>query len=180
MATFNSHVVRFGLFSAVILLLLARPAQSASLGEKTATEDAKAVSLVRSALENELVGQNEERENLLWEAFRQSPESAAVRWHLGQVRSEDKSKWLTPSQVELLAQNDKRLAEYRKHRDAAGSSLADQVALAQWCRRTSSMKKNASTGLWSFNCSRIIPKQSNGSICIHTKGGCSPTNRSYS
>jgi hypothetical protein len=92
-----------------------------------------AVNLVRAALENESACRNEQREALLKQALRQNPNDSQAHWQLGHVRVGD--AWLSPSQVEQSARQDHRLAEYRRLRDAAGPTVEDQVALAQWCRK---------------------------------------------
>jgi hypothetical protein len=45
-------------------------------------------------------------------------------------------KWLTRQQVAEIASQDKRLADYRKLRDQAAATVADQAALARWCKKS--------------------------------------------
>ena len=128
-------LVRAAVASAIIFFLAVCCCWSQTdTGTQTpAPKTAPASDLVRSALEKELAGDNADREALLQKAVQQTPDDAAARWQLGQVRVGD--AWLTPAQVENAAQQDPRLAEYRRRRDAAAATVDDQVALAQWCRK---------------------------------------------
>lgn len=89
--------------------------------------------LVHLALESEMAGNNDQREALLQQAITQSPDHAATRWHLGQVRVGN--AWLSPREVQQAAENDERLANYRRLRETASPTVADQVTLARWCRK---------------------------------------------
>lgn len=134
MATFYSCVGRCFLGAAFVLAAISI-VHSAAPETRSGADDGKVEDLVREALQHELAGKNENRENLIWEAFRRSPENSAVRWQLGQVRGEEDGLWRTPLEVELASRNDERLANYRKLRDAASSTLEDQLQLARWCRK---------------------------------------------
>jgi hypothetical protein len=94
-----------------------------------------AAKLVRAALEKELAGQNAERETLLREALKSSPDNPAAHWQLGEVSMGPKRGWLPVAEAEKAAAKDRRLAEYRRRRDAVGRSLDGQVFLARWCAR---------------------------------------------
>jgi hypothetical protein len=136
MAALFSSTVRFFLPSAILLLGLTDPCQSAdSAAQQTPDDSTTAANLVRSALENELAGRNDDRNALLREAVAKSSDHRAAHWQSGEVWDGEKRAWLATSQIEAAARQDGRLAEYRRRRDAAGSSAADQIALAQWCRK---------------------------------------------
>ena len=134
MTGFLGAAVRGAILSVFLLPFFACPSQSAGPPPKSSEADA-AATLVRAALEKELAGRNDERDALLQEAVRKSPDLPAVRWQLGEVRGDDKNEWLTTAQVEAAALKDRRLAEYRQRRDAAGSTLPEQIELAKWCRK---------------------------------------------
>jgi hypothetical protein len=134
MTTLLKLVVRGGCSFLVFLMFVAGFVLSAA-AQKTSDADSTAANLLRAALSCELAGRNDDRRVLLMEARAQSPHNAAVRWQLGEVRDGNANVWLTTSQVEEAAHKDNRLAEYRAKRDAAGSALDEQVALAHWCRK---------------------------------------------
>ena len=62
-----------------------------------------------------------------------SSAEAQSRWRDGQVFID--GRWLTRQQVAQIARQDKRLAEYRKLRERSAMTVADQAALAKWCKR---------------------------------------------
>ena len=126
-------IVCRGLMSVMVVLLSACYCRSDTPAQTSAATDVPAGNLVRAALENELAGRNDQREELLNQALTQNPNDAAAHWQLGQVRVDD--AWLTTSQAENSAQQDHRLAEYRRLRDAAGPTVADQIALSKWCHK---------------------------------------------
>jgi hypothetical protein len=135
MKAFFSPVVRYGFSPVILMLFLACSARSAEPVQNSTTGDAITADLVRTALARELAGDNDQRNDLLQKAIRQSPDDPAVHWQLCEVRSDDQKAWLSASQVELAARKDRRLAEYRQRRETAGATLPEQVALAQWCRK---------------------------------------------
>ncbi len=96
------------------------------------SNQASAKVLVQSALKSELAGDNQQRHAELRQALAQSPDVPSAHWQSGQVRVG--KSWETPTEVNQSAKRDRRLAEYRSKRDAAGNSAADQAALARWCR----------------------------------------------
>jgi hypothetical protein len=122
-----------GILSFAAILIVAGGA-GPSKPQKT-DSDFDTPSFVRAALMCELGGRNAERSSLLAEALKAAPNDSTVHWQLGQVQGDRKAEWLSPAQVEQAAQKDRRLAEYRQRRDAAKPTLADQIALAQWCRK---------------------------------------------
>jgi hypothetical protein len=89
--------------------------------------------LVRSALEAELRGESARREALLKEACRVDPHEASARWHAGLVRMG--GEWRTVEEAESLTAAERRVRTYRMLRDQCAGTLADQIKLAQWCRR---------------------------------------------
>ncbi|MEI7902762.1 MAG: hypothetical protein WCK89_21150, partial [bacterium] len=89
--------------------------------------------LVRAALESELAGRNDDRKALLRQALRETPDDGPAHWHSGQVRYQN--AWLAPVEVEILVAQDRRLSEYGRLRDKAAPTVAEQAALARWCRK---------------------------------------------
>ena len=118
---------------AAIVLSLVCHAWSAEPEQKTTSAETTAARLVRAALENEVAGNNQCRDALLRQALSDSPNDAPAHWQLGQVRVQ--GKWQSLAEVEQTARQDKRLAEYGRLRDAARRTVADQAALARWCRK---------------------------------------------
>jgi hypothetical protein len=135
MTMFISPFFRAVSFSLAIGWFLALPSQSAESNKRSTMSDSTASILVRTALERELAGHNDQRNTLLQVVAQESPNHSIAHWQLGEVLSEDKQTWLSPSEVERAAKEDRRLAEYRKLRDEAGPTLAERIALAQWCRQ---------------------------------------------
>ena len=117
----------------VLVVLLAGRGWAAEAKQKATDEDAAAAKLVQAALESELDGHNAQREALLRRALEQSPDAAAAHWQLGQVRVQ--GRWQSPAEVVEAARHDPRLTEYVRRRDAAGPTVAAQVALARWCHK---------------------------------------------
>jgi hypothetical protein len=116
-----------------VVALSAACSWAASPQQKPDSADSAAGTLVQAALQSELAGHNDQRETLLRHALAQSPSDAAAHWQLGQVRK--RGGWQSIGESRQAAQKDKRLAEYARRRDAAGASIADQAALARWCRK---------------------------------------------
>jgi hypothetical protein len=116
-----------------ISILLTGDGWSAEREQSKTGPQTTSAGLVQAALEKELAGDNSQREALLRQALDESPKDPAAHWQLGQVRVQ--SKWQSPAEVERAARLDKRLAEYARRRDAAGPYVADQLALARWCRQ---------------------------------------------
>jgi hypothetical protein len=118
--------------AAIVVLLVCR-GWSAELAHQAPPAETTPARLVRTALESEVAGDNQRRDALLRQALSDSPGDPAVNWQLGRVCVA--GAWQTPAEVEKAARQDTRLAEYRRRRDAAASTVADQAALARWCRK---------------------------------------------
>ena len=129
--SFRKFLVATSVFCSLALLSAARGLGADPKPDPSGSGGASA--LVERALESELAGDNTHRDALLRQAVDEYPDDCFAHWQLGHVRVKD--KWQSTVQVELAAQHDNHLAEYTKRRDAAGTSAADQVALALWCRR---------------------------------------------
>ena len=125
--------VRPLLAPAVIVGFLVCRGWSAEPKQKANPADTTAISLVRAALESEEKGDNQRRNALLRQALYDSPNNALAHWHLGELRVS--GVWQSPAEVERVAQQNKRLTEYCRLRDAARPEAADQAALARWCRQ---------------------------------------------
>lgn len=87
--------------------------------------------LVQQALAAELAGDTHRRHALLAQARNSAPQYAPARWHSGQLQWE--GNWLAVDRLQQNLAADRRLAEYRQRRDAAGKSVDAHRALAQWC-----------------------------------------------
>ncbi|MEN6452514.1 MAG: polymorphic toxin-type HINT domain-containing protein [Thermoguttaceae bacterium] len=130
----NRRILAGGLAVAV-LVVLGAASWSAWAAERDTTSrlPKSSAALGQRALECELAGRDVERAACLREALTATPDDPAVHWQLGEVRRQD--KWVSPADAAKAAENDPRLAEYRRRRDAAGPNVADQTALALWCRK---------------------------------------------
>ncbi len=121
------------LAASAVLVLPILSAWSGEPGKKAQAADETAARLVQSALESELAGKDARRDALLQRALEIAPDNPQVHWQLGEVRLQ--GKWMSPADAAKAAQTDKRLTEYTRRRDAAGPTVADQAALARWCRK---------------------------------------------
>lgn len=126
-------MVRRGSAWAVIAMFLLGRGWAAESSQDVASSRAPAKSLVQSALNSELAGDNDQRNTKLQQALAQSPDDASAHWQSGQVRVG--SAWLSPDKAKQAAVQDHRLVEYRGKRDSAGNTVADQAALARWCQK---------------------------------------------
>jgi hypothetical protein len=89
--------------------------------------------LVHEALQCELAGDNGKRESLLLEALK-TPGNSAAHWQLGEIWDAENTSWLTPSQIEQAALQDRHLTEYRKRRKAFEPTIDEQIKLSYWCK----------------------------------------------
>jgi hypothetical protein len=92
---------------------------------------ARAKELVEAALQAGLAGDAAQREKLLAEAIAADGDYAPARWHTGQVKFN--GLWRTPEQVGEYVASHPRWFDYKELRDGSSGTLADHVALAQWC-----------------------------------------------
>jgi hypothetical protein len=112
---------------------LATAATGTGEGAAASSTSPTADMLVRQAIEAGLAGDVTKRRELLDAAIAADADHAPARWQSGQLQFE--GQWRTPTEVAELVSNDPRWQEYRELRDASSGSLADHVALAQWCLR---------------------------------------------
>jgi hypothetical protein len=114
------------------LALLGSPGLSGEL-QKVPDSGPSAEELVQGALELEIAGSSGGRDSLLREAMSVDPEYPPARWHSGQVRVG--SEWVTVEEAQRRMAGDKRLAEYRRLREAQAGTPQGELALARWCRK---------------------------------------------
>lgn len=104
------------------------------LAGETAPQAAKqADAAVREALQREVYGLDDDREQLLSAAINSAPEHAAARWHQGYVRGAN-GEWVKADDQS----NKKRqalLKGYENLRSTYEDTTADQLALADWCAK---------------------------------------------
>ena len=119
---------------AAAALAWALPARAAEPAEPAKRQDASAAAakLVQAAMEDELAGRDDQRQALLGEALRKSPGYQPAHWLLGEVS--EAGKWQRPEDVQRQAQQDPRLAEFKRRR-AEVKDPAGCVALARWCHK---------------------------------------------
>ncbi|MEM9658511.1 MAG: hypothetical protein AAF961_09130 [Planctomycetota bacterium] len=116
------------LFSLGILLGSVANAAERSPGHSEAQAD----QLVQAALAAQLNGDAQRRSELLAEAQRASPESAAARWQSGQVLHN--GEWQSIEEVGETVSQSPDLQEYQWLRAELGGGLAAQMELAEWCK----------------------------------------------
>jgi hypothetical protein len=121
------------LYAAALFTILVASAASLLAAEgRVPVDSSSSAGLVRAALESELGGRSEVRDELLRQALARDPNYAPARWQSGFVRWD--GQWLTPSEVASRAARDPLLAEYRKRRDAMVDRADDHRELATWCQ----------------------------------------------
>ncbi len=127
--------MKSALFVAGVLLALPPVAtlQKATAVELRATGHCAAEKLVRAALQDELAGGGQRRDELLLQALGEAPDYEPARWHARFVRLDD--RWLSLVQVWRHTVAEGRLAKYRELREQCADLLADHVELARWCRK---------------------------------------------
>jgi HEAT repeat protein len=117
--------------------LLALSAAGIALPALAATPNQQrreAEQIVSEALFHESLGLNVEREKLLAEAERASPDAAAVRWARGQVKHND--RWLDAEELPQLLRTNSPVARYEKKRGEYPDTAAGQWSLARYCQRS--------------------------------------------
>lgn len=90
--------------------------------------------LYAAAVEAELAGDGPLRDKLLRRAVQFSPDFAAARWRLGQLRDVD--AWRTVDEVAERWAADPRLAEYQRRRNAARDNYTGNLVLARWASKS--------------------------------------------
>ena len=102
------------------------------------SEKDKANKLVNQALDAELQGRGDQRNELLAAAINADPSNQLARWSKGQVLLKKKgaqAKWVPIQQFEKNAATDPKLVEYAKLRLSRNNDLKGNEAIAEWCRR---------------------------------------------
>lgn len=101
------------------------------VGDDTSANDAQ--SLAEEAMQAQLGGDTERRQELLTQALKEDPDASSARWQSGHLFQA--GRWLPITEAESRNAIDKRIDDYGKLRDRCGSSVADHVVLARWCRK---------------------------------------------
>ena len=108
-------------------------AVSSAWETSNAAPPTEAQRLVAAAAQAEIAGDTVRHLTLLNDALQIDPENQAARWQLGQLEVD--GNWLTAEELQRRAAADPLQTEYRELRSAAGANVADQLALARWCRK---------------------------------------------
>lgn len=87
---------------------------------------------VNEALQREIYGLEEDRQQLLSSAAEASPEYAPARWHQGYLKDARRG-WLKFDEVLNIPQAANSLAKYERERTATADTVAGQIRLAEWC-----------------------------------------------
>jgi hypothetical protein len=90
-------------------------------------------SLVRSALQSEVAGDAQRRQELLEQALMMAPAYPPANWPLGRIEVD--GRWMTLDDAVLLDADDQRRAQYRGLRDEALGDARRELNLARWCAR---------------------------------------------
>lgn len=121
-----------GYFS--FLLALAGFIPPAILGaDKVSDAHRQADDVVREALQREVYGLDDDREQLLTSALNAAPDHAAARWHQGYVRDTN-GEWVKAGDLS----NKKRhalLQGYEDLRSSTADTAIAQLELADWCAK---------------------------------------------
>lgn len=112
------------------LALLVAPVFADEIGAKR-SNDAEA--LIRAALEAEVSGETDRRNELLHQALKLAPENEQARWLLGQIYY--RGAWHSIEEIEKLAAADPKLAEYRRLCERGVNTVAGHFKAANWCRQ---------------------------------------------
>ncbi|QDU29888.1 hypothetical protein ETAA8_50040 [Anatilimnocola aggregata] len=118
-------------FVAAWVFIAAGSAKAVDTGGAAAEKSAE--NAVREALQREVYGLDGDRQTLLSKATSTAPDFAPARWHQGYVKSPT-GEW-TKAGDKLDARRQALLAQYEKRRGEAGSTVADQLELADWCNK---------------------------------------------
>ncbi len=100
---------------------------------QAAKREQPADTLVAAALRAEFMPSQQNPAQWLAAAVRRDADHAPALWRQGNVRFDD--QWVDYGQVPELLAGKRDLAAYRKKRHAAEETVADQLELANWCRR---------------------------------------------
>ncbi len=111
-----------------LLLTLAGPV---SASDSPATARRAAADDVSQALQAEVEGKNSRRQGRLDAALEASPDLPAAHWHNGQVWAD--KHWVKFDDPSVIG-NKPRLDAYLSKRGKYGNTVADQLALAKWCK----------------------------------------------
>jgi hypothetical protein len=129
----NSYL-RFGREALGVLVLFGWAVMFGSPDTLAATKAEKAKAAdqyVSEALQREIYGQGEAREELLKKALDNSVECKPALWHTGHVQY--KKQWVKADEVPKLTAKDKKLARYQAKRGEAKDTVQGQLHIANWC-----------------------------------------------
>lgn len=120
---FSSFMVLAGcIFPAAIL-----GADKVSVASKQADE------AVREALQREVYGLDDDRQQLLSSALQTAPDNASARWHQGYVRGAN-GEW-TKAGDQANKKRQAQLKAYENLRSTHADTVAQQLELADWCAK---------------------------------------------
>ena len=88
--------------------------------------------LVREAIEADMRGQRDQRNEALSRATQIAPDYALVHWHSGEIQAG--GRWMDLDNAQLLADPGGRIAQYRQLRDTHATTLQGHLLLARYCR----------------------------------------------
>jgi hypothetical protein len=87
---------------------------------------------LKEALQREVYGLDRERNTILASLAVEAPDYAPLRWQQGYIR-DGKRGWIQADKFLQATKLAERLALYEARRAKAGETVADQLALAEWC-----------------------------------------------
>src|SRR5262249_18486333 len=112
-------------------LIVGTPAPAAGK-KKSAEKSDAAAATVEKVLRSE-VAEPVDRRAQLADALKQQPDSAAARWQAGFVK--DGGSWRSFDEASRNSSTAGAHEDYRRRREESPNTFADQLDLANWCRK---------------------------------------------
>ncbi|MCG8583452.1 MAG: HEAT repeat domain-containing protein, partial [Pirellulales bacterium] len=123
--------LRASLIAALVWAIV--PQAFADEPRKSAAEKQRlAQQLVDEALQREIYGAEEQRDELLKQAAAAAEGYEPARWHRGYVR--EHKRWVKFDELPQMKSDYRLLASYRVQREKAADTAAGQLKLAKWCK----------------------------------------------
>jgi hypothetical protein len=107
--------------------------RTARLKKRPAPTPPGAVSAVREAIAQETVGDAKQRDSMLDEVLKTSPDFPLARWQRGFVQTQD--GWQHVDELAVSTTPSSRDTIYQNHRRKFADDIAGNVELARWCER---------------------------------------------
>ncbi|MCC9600701.1 Hint domain-containing protein [Stieleria sp. JC731] len=116
----------------IAILAIAVLVPSATSAEEASDVLVRSKALVQQALQAELQGESQQRQQLLNQAMEFDPENQTANWLSGNLKAG--KEWVPVSLAALKNSSDERLLAYHDLRNRLQGNLAGEIELARWCR----------------------------------------------